>query len=539
MLTLPLDPTDDRAHPAFKDVASCLAWLGQLQLTNLHQAHSVVRGQIDEFGRYPMRGLERLNTLELLRETVAHLQDDYAKKLIAKKLPLSEDELTMFVAIVGLWQGMVTGYQRCLQAYMSGDKQLTPFAALLSQRCLLYSGLQIFEHLRAGYEFNPKLWQQLHELYEFTELQALDKIEVEETLHGSKTQTCRAVYAKTLLACYARPAELSRGQLQCMERWLTQWSALLTVEKTCSVSKGDAPPLAVDLSKPLGLQPLPASIPPETFRYVAMVPISKDIRVKNLLLQQGGSPQQQGLGLGINATECIDFLNYLHQQWCEGRGTRQIERRSVLAQAQVCYGLEGIYAYICNKPFKQPGKDMGMSSTARKQIETFGRVLSDTNRHDLTTLGFIAEAWQLEDESILGARLIRTSQMGMRIAPNQLIALRAEDANAFMLSTVRWVMVMRSGQLQIGVRHLPGVPQPVSIRATGVNQSVSDKYVPAMLLPAVPMLKSPVSLVVPREWFLPERVVEVAHINGEKTLLKMGFSVEKGLDFERVSFVPM
>src|SRR5271169_6269435 len=102
MLTLPLDPTDDRANPAFKDATACAQWLGQLQLTNLHQAHGVLRTQLDEFNRYPMPGLERFHALELLRETVSHLQADYARKLVAKKLPLHQDELNIFVAIVAL-----------------------------------------------------------------------------------------------------------------------------------------------------------------------------------------------------------------------------------------------------------------------------------------------------------------------------------------------------------------------------------------------------------------------------------------------------
>ncbi len=86
MLTLPLEPTDDRADPIFKDAAGCAKWLGQLQLTNLQLAHSLLYTQLGELNRYPMRGLERLNTLELLRETVGYVQDDYAKKLIAKPL---------------------------------------------------------------------------------------------------------------------------------------------------------------------------------------------------------------------------------------------------------------------------------------------------------------------------------------------------------------------------------------------------------------------------------------------------------------------
>ena len=243
MLTLPLEPTDDRADPIFKDAAGCAQWLGQLQLTNLQLAHSLLLIQINELNHYPMRSLERLNTLELLRETVGYVQDDYAKKLIAKPLPLNESELMVFVAIVQLWQAMVLGYQRCLQAYMAGDKQLAKHGALLCQRGLLYSGLEIFEHLRTGYEFESRLWHQLNELYAFAEQQNLQSTEVPDPLNGKHPHSsCHSIYVKTLLACHARPAELSRSQLQLMDDWLAQWSDTITIENSYAISKGDAQP---------------------------------------------------------------------------------------------------------------------------------------------------------------------------------------------------------------------------------------------------------------------------------------------------------
>ena len=191
MLTLPLEPTDDRANPLFKDAAGCAQWLSQLQLTNLQLAHSLLLTQINELNRYPMRGLERLNTLELLRETVGYVQDDYAKKLVAKPLPLNESESMVFVAIVQLWQAMVLGYRRCLQACIAGDKPLAKHDALLCQRCLLYSGLEIFEHLRTGYEFEPRLWRQLNELYAFAEQQNLQSTEVPDPLNGKHPRNRR------------------------------------------------------------------------------------------------------------------------------------------------------------------------------------------------------------------------------------------------------------------------------------------------------------------------------------------------------------
>lgn len=546
MLTLPLEPTDDRANPAFKDSAGCTQWLGQLQLTNLHLAHGTLRTQLAELNRYPMRGLERLHVLELLRETVVSVQGDYAKKLIAKKLPLTEDEFSLFVAIIGLWQGMVTGYQRCLQDYMAGDAPLASHGALLCQRCLMYSGLQIFEYLRTGYEFDGKLWQQLHALYAFSETQDLQLKEVsDEPLgnaakharkpHGAGT-SCSATYVKFLLLCHVRWEELSRQQLQLLDRWLTLWSATIAVERSYAASKEDAPPLAIDLSSAQGLQALWLISPSEHMRYLAMASLSKMLRVKIILLQQGQSPQQLELGEGCNSTDCGELLKLLHHCWCEAQDERLAERHEVTQQARMCYGMDGCFAYIANKPFKQPSKDSAVDTLSRKQIAAFGRVLSDTDRHDLAVLGFMLEVWQIKDESIRGVRLLRTESSGVRISHGQLVAVRPTSASSFMVGIVSWVKVTQSGQLHTGIRFLPGVPQAIAMKATGVNLTVSSQYVAALLLPAMPMLKAPASLIIPRHWFKPGRVVEIVQVGKEKLNVKLDFSVEKGSDFERVSF---
>ncbi|HEU0219757.1 MAG TPA: hypothetical protein VFQ98_02995 [Gallionella sp.] len=537
MLTLPLEPTDDRANPLFKDAAGCTQWLGQLQLTNLQLAHSLLFTQINELNRYPMRGLERLNTLELLRETVGYVQDDYAKKLIAKPLPLNESELMVFISIVQLWQAMVLGYQRCLQAYMAGDKQLAKHGALLCQRCLLYSGLEIFEHLRTGYEFDAKLWNQLHELYNFAEEQNFQTAEVDDPLNQKYPRSsCRSIYVKTLLACHARPAELTRSQLQLLDNWLAQWSGMVTVERSYTVSKGDAQPLAIDLASMRGLQPVGQITHSSAMRYLAMVPLSKLLRVKTILLQQGQPPRQANLCEHCNSNDCIELLTFLHQCWCEDHSTRFGERHPVAQRAQLCYKPEGIYAHLSGKPLGQPGRDNALGNTARKQIEAFGRVLQDAHNKELPETGYPLEAWQFDNESISGAHLTREDTFGGRLSYNQLVALRPNDAGTFMLGATAWANVTRTGQLQIGVRYLPGSVEAVSIRATGVNMTVSEKYVPAFLLPAVAALNIPASLVIPRDWFQTGRVVEILHQNGEKEHMKMGFSVERGIDYERVSF---
>ncbi|MGA7749455.1 MAG: hypothetical protein WCA63_04850, partial [Gallionella sp.] len=360
MLTLPLEPTDDRADPLFKDAAGCAAWLKQLQLTNLQRAHSLLLTQLSELNRYPMRGLERLNTLEQLRETIDHVQNDHAKKLVAKPLPLNESELLVFFAIVQLWQAVVSGYQRCLQAYTAGDSQLAQHGALLCQRCLLYCGRTIFEHLRTGYEFDAKLWQQLHNLYAFAEKKGLQLQEVPDLLNGQQARgSCRGIYIKTLLACYARPAELSRSQLQRLEYWLAQWSSALSLDHGYTTSKGDAQPLALDLGSTHGLRPVKTVTHSENMRYLAMVPLSKLLRVKTILLQQGKTPQQLELG-DYSRDDCIGLLTYLHQCWCENRNTRIEERNPVSKHVRLCFKPENIHAHLSGKSSDNEHKDMGI-----------------------------------------------------------------------------------------------------------------------------------------------------------------------------------
>lgn len=53
---------------------------------------------------------------------------------------------------------------------------------------------------------------------------------------------------------------------------------------------------------------------------------------------------------------------------------------------------------------------------------------------------------------------------------------------------------------------------------------------------AVPALKIPASLIIPRSWSKPGGVLDIRRQNGEGQHAKMGISMECGLDYERASF---
>ncbi|HLP98386.1 MAG TPA: hypothetical protein VK149_08070 [Sideroxyarcus sp.] len=533
---LPLDPTDDLAKPAFTDAASCAKWLSQLQLTNLNLAHGSLRTQLDELNRHAMRGKERLQTLETLRETVATVQADFGKKLLGKKLPLADEEFLSLIASSNLWQGMLNGYLRCFQSRDAGDASLAAEGALLAHRCLLYSGLQLAEFLRAGYEPDGKSWQRLHSIYAHIEQQGLQQEAVADKYSRSgRAVSGRTLFAKMLLLHRARLLGLTRSQWHIVDRWLEQWGDTFTIEPRCSMSKEDAPPLAVDLAGMHGLVPVARATAEPGMRYLAMVPLSKLIRVKTILLQQGQTPQQVELGDELNSKDCTELLNRLHACWCEKRNESLVDEMRDTATVQLCNGLEKIYAHIAGKPFKTPASGGIADKEKQKQIETFGRVLDETDHHKISQLGFLAEEWLVEEDGLLHGRLLRKTTFGERLGLNQIVCVHKPEAATYRVGVTTLVSVSRSGQLYIGVRYLPGLPQAVIARGSASGNLASGATA-ALLLPEMANLRIPASLILPRDWFHAGRQIELALPENKKQNVALGISVEKGADYERVSF---
>jgi hypothetical protein len=538
-MMLPLEPTDDLAKPAFRDAASCAKWLSQLQLTNLNLAQGTLRAQLDEFNRYPLRGKDRLQTLETLRETVSTVQGDFAKKLFGKKLPLADDEFTSLIALASLWQSMLNGYLRCMQSLDAGDSSLSSDAVLLSHRCLLYSSMQFGEFLRAGYDPDGKSWQLFHSIYAHIEEKGLQQEQITDKYSRTGCSvSCRTLYAKTLLLHRARLIGLSRSQWSIVDRWLDQWGDTFTVEPRCTMSKEDAPPLAVDLAGMHGIVPIQRAASAPSMRFLAMVPLSKLIRVKTILLQQGQSPRQLDLGDELNNKDCIDLFNKLHACWCEQRKESLADEPRDAPVVHLFNSLENIYAHIARKPFKQPSTTGIADKEAQKQIETFGRVLDDTDRLDLSQLGFLAEEWLVEEDGLLHGRLLRKTTVGERLGLNHLISVHKPDTATYKLGIVTVANVTRSGQLYIGVRYLPGSPQAVIARGNASDNRLSGSTA-ALLLPEMPNLRIPASLIIPRDWFHAGRHLDLALPENPKQGVTLGISVEKGSDYERVSFKPV
>ncbi|MDD2700385.1 MAG: hypothetical protein PHH36_04015 [Sideroxydans sp.] len=537
---LSLEPTDDLAKPAFHDVEGCKKWLSQLQLTNLGIAQGNLRKQIDELNRYAMKGEVRLDILELLREPVAQLQSDFSKRLIGKPLPLTDDEFLLLTALVSMWQSMQNGYLRCLQSAAAGDAHMEKRRAKLWQRSLYYGMQQLVEFTRAGYEPDRAAWQRFHALYLSIEAAGLQNETIkDERFHDRFPHSCLTLYLSTLLMHRARLLDLTREQRRTAEHWLLLWADTLALMARCTATKEDAPPLVVDMEGYRGLQSAEHARASAGMRCLPMVPLSKQIRIKTILLQQGQTPKKVELDTGLPGKDCIDLLGKLHKCWCEARVDTLVEMPRETSSVHMCVGLEKIYSHIAGRPFK-PVKDVSKAmQDAQTQIATFGRVLDETGNHELKELGFLPEEWLVEENTLLRGRLLRYSPTGDRLAAHHIISIFTADNPAHKAGVIDRIEVAHSGQLYATVHYLPGQPQAVIANAAESSQAMLlSGSAPCVMLPAMEKLRIPASLVMPRNWFLAGREIELTLVDRSKQKIKLGISVERGVDYERVSFKP-
>ena len=524
------------AAPEFSDVVACKTWLEHVPLANVAEAQRQLLAQLTEFNRFPCKAMMRLQVLEALREAVAFVQIEQAKRFTNRALPMADAEAAVFAETTELWEQMRIGYLHCLAASGADETGMRSHAALLAQRVLAYCGLKMFHHYRAYREVGKAEWSTLHQAFKFAEGLGVAETEVKDYLNRDvHDATPRIQYMRALLTGMANPNELARRQLSFVGFLLERWAEKVELS-TIPVAEEGILPLVLDLA---------GNGPPERLtgegdteivdpRFLDVTRLTKSLKNRIGLLRKGESPAKLALGEDCVQPSCEQLLIFLYRQWCQPRPVRA-ERKRVSQEAMVCNDMAAIHYYIAGKMFRQPGVQKELTQKERDQIATFGRISTKDEDDYSAVHGFLLEGWKVEDESVSGLRMSRPAgSPGKRFAHGQLVAVRPGDAKNFMLAQARWLMQGSDSGLNAGLRLLPGLPAAIAVRHYGLNVA-QEKFVPALTLTEVAALKSPPTLILPAGWYKPKRVVEV--FVQQPLRVKLEELIDRGTDFERMSYV--
>jgi hypothetical protein len=332
----------------------------------------------------------------------------------------------------------------------------------------------------------------------------------------------------------ANPHELGQRQLTFVAYLLERWAVKVEVLRKPVVEADGVPPLLADLAGDRVPERVGAATPlPAEARYLDTRQLAKSLRNRVALLRKGESPARLALGEDCVQPSCEQTLVFLYRQWCQLRPPRHLAGAGTSVRAQVTNDMEAIHHYMSGGRQRHvEAKDL--TQQQRQELETLGRLRSLDNEQYTNARGFALEEWAIVEDSAQELHVLRPAGQGAkRYAHGQLVAVRPPDASGFILGQVRWLMGAVNGDLRAGIKLMPGIAKPTSVRGTGLNDK-TERPVCALALGAVPAVSSPATLVLPAGWYKPKRVLQI--VADKPYNVRLTEVLERGADYERVAY---
>lgn len=519
----------------FRDEHQCLSVLARLPLTNVPVAHQTLMALVGGMEYQSPEPLAYLRLLETARSALEFVQEEMANHYSARSCPPASPEDEILLRVVSLWQAFSRAYARVAQVG-AGEEEVQAYIALICQRCIHYSSQVVIEYFRARREVPPGMWADVNGYFGTAEELGLAVVNVAGGADGKvRHESCNASFAALILIELANPYCRNQREFTWICRWAQRFARLASI---IPVAADVQAMHGIDLMQDRGPQPLRFLQATPTLRQVDTAPLKKFLLQVIDRLRQGTDPLALGLGKDCVMPATGRVLSGLFRIWCLALHQRRFPRRPATGTVELCAGFERIHVLVAGTEFIQPEHVSTYSRKDMDSLATFGERVDPSVPLYLRAaqLGFAGEPWEVVDESVSGFRL-RRQNPGARLSFGDLIGLKPPDGGRAMLCRISWLMYENDGSLVAGLFILPGSPEAVGVRSVGIAVSKQEKYSPAFLLPPVAALKELPSLVLPRGWFQPEKVVEV--YTDRRAEVKLVAVVGTGMDFERVSFIPL
>lgn len=525
-------PPSTGGKPPFADAREAKDWLKLLPLINTRQSLQELTEAFEQLNAARIDAVELLKTLELLRDAIHTTQEGLLPQFCNKPLPLSPEEARYWEQSLQLWSLLETAYARCWRAVLDGHGGLTEHHALIAERTIRCACLAARNHLLVYRPVPQTIWQHLFDYYRLAEDAGVARITVRDSLieiHGTSMPQAMLIHALLLVCAGSR--QLTTKQLLWLDHRLQVLAARTTLAphsqalpgKSCLQIDLDAPAPALRASRPLTGQGV---------REIDTLALAQVLTKRIKLLREGELPQKLGLGTELGPQSAEALLIDLYRRWCELPTELPLRRKDDVRTAQIGLELINIQRLIDNGQMAPAPEDtLGVDRRGLQELQLFGR--SGTSINPKEKPAVFSDQWEILRESAQDLLLARpTNSKANRLNLQQLIGITT--GGHYQVGVVR-SLEETENLLQIGIRLLPGFPLPAVARPIDLVRMGQSKYLEILLMPAVPEVKSPDSMIVPSGWYRQGRLLDVwnGHDRFRIRLLQV---LERGADFERVLF---
>ncbi len=514
--------------PRFVDAEGAARWVRSLPVDDVGAARAQVVEQLDALAAAELPPRERARIAEVLRQEVAYLHTELARRYAGKPQPAAERDREPAEQAIALWQAMWEQYSACLKPLLEGEPALANVRAKLLQRGLYVGKQLVLVHGLARRLPPPALWLELHAYYRLVEMLACEAEAVSDPLLPNGVGiSCYSTYSHALLLGLADPCAMSIKQIQIADRWLEMWARKVHPVPVKRDTEG--PVILVDLDAAAGAT-LAAAAPGDpavSLRFAYSDKLATSVRGRLKRLQTGANPAELQLGHDCSVGQCTTLLSYLDWRWYQP--PREAAPPAPTAPALCAGGLDGAYFRVGGRSFDRRGPLRPFGPQSVRHLATLD-ALSDYDRgRDQAERAWPWERWEGAADG-REATLTRREAARYRWHLEQLVVV--DDGERLQAGYVTRVALGADDALALALRLWSGVPKALALRPVA-GSLAEEPPLPALLLAETPDEKP--CLILPPRSFNPSRVLR-ADDAGPARRYRLTRLLQRGADFERIAF---
>lgn len=518
--------------------------LEELPYTKARESGERVLSALEKLNRMPVEPALRYRAVESFRPAVDKLVPLLRKHYQGHVLPLADKAQAHLAIAAQLLHSLADGYKIAVTE-LTEDGRLAPDSAgkllhpALSRaadyvaQCLLEAYL-VYREPPAG------TWGELHRLYRYAENHGL------LSTHEEDQDPIDLIYKRITLLAFAGPFNLMEGEALTIYHYLGRWAAAASIIRPPPGSS-HLGHFFVDLSSEspprYGTDQTELESRDPRFVDTRTIPDVVMERMRAVGATEGKKETAKPRRLSFNERLERDMFLRLHRAW-SGIPERKGQRQPKLGGIAIAAGLSGAHHFISDSaPFNPEQAELALRSSKggfmasqlsltpledqpvvdvpsgseqwlevrasrRSRFDSQDRghdvwmkiynVAAQSGEEQAAELGFNAAHWQQKDESPGGLSLFCAGGRCPGARVGELVAYRDSDAAdaAWQIGAVRWLRVIDSGALGLGIMRLAETARPLAVRAVQGTGKGGD-YFRALLTPHGHPREPDRSLIVP------------------------------------------
>ncbi len=502
-------------------------WLDKLPMANGTEVGEQLRVELAMTNRTKCAPDTRLKIAELYRHSIHELEGVIETRFFGGALPLPEKSRQAAQLLRDCFNELAVAYKLSLLEFESklisfgNDKYLPQIIARAIEALnrILIVCYQTYAPTPAG------VWSEIHELYRL----ALQKQLQDEVIDDNGQATSvNLAYKQALLLALADPYRLMHGESLKTLAYIGKFGQFAQLSPYReNIGKLGYFLIRLDHDKaPQSLAYHHAVIDARTDIVLNTLEIAKLLHHQILHLESGQSAAQLGLPEAApGSPEYIDLLRRLLKFW----GTapkRHYNRTPGRDPIYLCTGIRGLHSMLTGS--NQP------DTTEETAIGEVTLQLNTSQIDQTSQNTFHITRWAVVNESAGGLGLTKVSDEAGNIRVGDIIGVKQPKTDGWSIGVIRWLQGTKRSEIRMGAQMLAPHADAVSLRPT--VGSGNEPFTQALLLPEIPLLKQPATLLAPKGLFLNMREFQLLDGKGQVRLIRSTRLLEQTATYELFMF---